>query len=214
MSFARPHSILVAAGMLLGSLAAHADTPSVKSVDAKPQVTALAGTMTRAAVFTDLRTAFAEGERIGTLHSGAACGATADREWSELVRQRVETELPNAFRDEMAEARRLLPAPAGGAAPLRVQAFLNNIDVQVCQAAAGAWQGGFYVQVSWQIVSPDSGQVVYQASTEGSFMLNQPQRMATATGLREAFGVAVRKLLADRRFVALLADPHRVALAY
>ncbi len=214
MSFARPHAILIAAGLLLGSLAAHADTPSVKRVDAKPQSTALAGTMTRAAVLTDLHTAFADGERIGTLRSGAACGAAADREWSELVRQRVESELPSVFRDELAKAGGMFPV--GGGAPLRVQAFLNNIDVQVCQAAAGTWQGGFYVQVSWQIVSPESGQVVYQASTEGSFMLNQPRRMATATGLREAFGVAVRNLIADRRFAALLqpADPRRVALAY
>jgi serine protease Do len=70
--------------------------------------------------------------------------------------------------------------------------------------------------VGWQIVSPDSGQVVYQASTEGSFSLNQPQRVATVTGLREAFGVAARNLLADPRFAAMLhsADQPRIALAY
>jgi hypothetical protein len=85
-----------------------------------------------------------------------------------------------------------------------VQAFLNDIHVDVCQAAAGAWQGGFYVQVGWQIVSPQTGKVVYQASTDGSFMLASPQRVTSASALREAFGVAVRNLLADRRFTAML----------
>jgi len=213
MSFARPHSILFAAGMLLASLSAHAEAPSVKNVDTKP--IALAGTSARGAVLTDLRTAFVDGERIGALHAGRACAAASEREWSELVRQRVESELPKVFQSEMSRAGGLFPVAPGGA-PLRVQAFLNNIDVQVCQAAAGAWQGGFYVQVSWQIVSPDSGQLVYQASTEGSFTLNEPQRMPTASGLREAFGVAVRNLLADRRFVAMLqsGEQRRVALAY
>jgi hypothetical protein len=214
MSSARVSPILIATAMLLCSLAARADAPAVKNVEARPAAYAVAGTTTRTAVLADLRSAFADGEHIGALRTGGACDASTDREWSELVRQRVDAELPKAFNDEMTHARGLFPA-ATGAAPLRVQAFLNNIDVQLCQAA-GAWQGGFYVQVSWQIVSPDSGQVVYQASTEGSFSLNEPQRIATVTGLREAFGVAARNLLADPRFGAMLhsADQRRVALAY
>jgi hypothetical protein len=214
MSSARVSSLLIAASVLLCSQAARADAPTVKNVEVKPASYALAGKVARTAVITDLHTAFVDGEHIGALRTGGACDAISDREWSELVRQRIETELPKAFHDEMTHARGLFPAAADGA-PLRVQAFLNNMDVQLCQAASG-WQGGFYVQVSWQIVSPDSGQVVYQASTEGSFALNEPQRIATVTGLREAFGVAARNLLADPRFAALLqnADQRRLALAY
>ena len=66
------------------------------------------------------------------------------------------------------------------------------------------------------MLAPDSGLVVYRATTEGSFMAGAPRRMPTAAGLRQAFGVAVRNLLADRQFAALLdgAGPHRVALGY
>ena len=215
MSIARTHSILIAAGMLLCSAAALADAPSVRSVDAKLPAMVLTGKMTRAAVLTDLRTAFAEGERIGTTHSGPTCDAEDGREWSQSVRQRVETELSKVFRDEIVDVGGLSAAPAEGA-PLRVQAFLNDIDVQLCQAPANSWQGGFYVQVGWQVLSPDSGQVLYQASTEGSFMLTEPQRMPTAIALREALRVAVHNLLADRRFAAMLqpVDLHRVALGY
>ena len=72
------------------------------------------------------------------------------------------------------------------------------------------------MQVGWQVVSPDTGHIVYQASTEGSFMLNGPQRMPTAAGLREAFAVSVRNLLSDRRFASALqgAEQRRVAQSY
>ncbi len=215
MTLTRLRSIPIAAGLLLGSLSALADMPSVKSVDAPP--VASSPRLMRTAVLTDVRTALARGDSIGKLYSGAACETTADREWSDLTLRRVQTDLSVAFRDEIARTRGPLLAADHGATPLRVQAVLDNIDVQVCQAAAGAWRGGFYVQVDWQIVSPDSGKVVYQTSTEGSFMLNEPQRTPTAEGLREAFGVAVRNLIADRGFAAMLepAERHRVAqLAY
>jgi serine protease Do len=164
---------------------------------------------------TEMRTAFNEGDRIGTVHAGANCANAADREWSQLIRQRIEAEVSQVFREELG---RLQPVSSGGAkaAPLKVQAFLNNIDVDLCQAAAGAWQGGFYVQLGWQIVAPDSGKVVYQASTEGSYSVASPQRMSTANGLRQAIGVAVRNLMSDRRFAATLQrndSQRRLALA-
>jgi hypothetical protein len=201
--------------MLLGCLVAQADTPSVQRVEERPQM-ALAGKTIRPALLREVQTAFVDGDRVGELHSGAACDTAADRGWSELIHQRVQSELPAVFRDEVSRAGGLLGETATDGAPLHVQAFLNNLDAQVCQAASGAWQGGFYVQVSWQIVSPDSGHVIYQASTEGSFMLSEPQRLPTAAGLRQAFGVAVRNLLSDSRFAALLQspEPRRVALVY
>jgi len=212
MSFARSHTLLAGA-LIAGALAAHAETPTVKTVEAKPLPVAYASVTTRGAVLSELHTAFAEGDRIGTLRSGSGCTTATERGWSPLVQRRVEGELAQVFNDELARHARL---PAGSAAaPVRVQAFLNDMDVQVCQAATGAWQGGFYVQVSWQVVSTESGQIVYQASTEGSFTLKQPQHVATAAGLREAFAMSVRNLLADRRFTAMLqADgSRRLALA-
>jgi len=177
--------------------------------------TAPASDLPRTAVFTELRTAFKDGDRIGTVHAGPGCAGTADREWSALIRQRMEMEVPRAFREELAR-RQLAAVPGAKAAPLKVQAFLNNIDVDLCQAAAGAWQGGFHVQLGWQIVAPDTGKVVYQASTQGSYALAAPQRTSTAAGLRQAIGAAVRNLMADKRFVAAL-QPHgaqrRLALA-
>ena len=216
MNFAPAQSMLLVAALLFAGAGAHADTPSVKKVELKEHSATVTGEATRAAVLIDIRSAFAEGDRIGTLHSGAACDAVAQREWSPLLRQRTESELRAVFDAEMTRSGGLAVIDAAGGAPLQVHAFVNDLDAQLCQAAASAWQGGFYVQVSWQVVSPESGRVLYQASTEGSFLLESPQRSAPAAGLREAFGVAVRNFLADSRAAAMrqTRDEARFAFAY
>ena len=191
MSYARPSLMLVAGSLLLGTVAAQAE-PSVQ--------------------LSDVRSALAEGERVGTLRSGADCGTVADRGWSQLMQQRVASELPAVFRDEVSKAGGLLPVDG---APLRAQAVLSKLDYQVCQAGAGTWQGSFAVQVSWQLVASASGQVVYQASTEGAFTQSAAQRLPAAHALREALAAAAHGLVTDQRFAAAFqaADVPRVALA-
>ncbi|HEX6708245.1 MAG TPA: hypothetical protein VF169_26160 [Albitalea sp.] len=211
----RVHSLLAALGLAVIGNAALAATPLVKAVEAKPLPAVQAPALARGAVLTDLGSAFIEGDRIGSVHAGTNCNASVERGWSELIRQRVDAEISQAFRDELGRTQSFRTAPAGMGAPLTVQAFLNDMDVEVCGAGAGAWKGGFYVQVGWQIVSPE-GKVIYRASTEGSFLQPSAQRVSTASGLRQAVGVAVRNLLADRRFTALLEEQgsqRRVALA-
>jgi len=165
-------------------------------------------------VLKDLHTAFVDGDRIGRVNGGADCNAAADRAWTPLVRQRIETEVAQVFRDELTKVS-AAQASSGRAAPLKVHAFLNDLHVDVCQAGAGAWQGEFRVQVGWRIVAPETGKIVYQASTDGAYVLATPQRVTSATALREAFGVAVRSLLTDRRFTAMLQqnESRRLALA-
>jgi uncharacterized protein (DUF2249 family) len=187
--------------------AAHAGTTAASGPSLRPEPM----TNQHQAVFTDE-------DRIGTLRSGANCELTSDRLWSELVKQRVEAELPRAFDDELIKAAAKNPhlGVADGVAPLRMQALLNKIDFHVCQGPAGAWRGGFTVQVTWQVLDPESDRVLYQGSTSGAFTLNEFKRIPTAHGLHDAFGVASRKLLADRRFAAALstANASQVALAY
>ena len=202
MSTHRIHSFRAVAAVALACAGTLMTAPAAigAEVTATPQLTAAA--LPRAAVLTEVRTAFADGDRIGSLHAGNECRTSGEREWSPLIRRSIETEVSQVFREELAKAQ----LPGTKTAPLKVQAFLNDIHIDVCQAAAGAWQGGFYVQVGWQIVSPQSGKVVYQASTDGAFTLATPQRATSSQALHEAFGVAVRNLLSDRRFVAVLQE--------
>ena len=198
MSFARIPLCLLAFGAFAGG-AAHAQSLSAA----------------HGAVLSELRSGFASGERVGVLQSGANCDEQTDRGWSELLAKRVDAELPRAFEEEMSRAGGLA-AGSAGAQPLRVQAFVNKLDIRVCQAASAMWKGGFQVQIGWQVMSADGTQVLYRASTEGSYTLDQPQHMATSDALREAFALAVRRLVAEPRFASLLKpqDAPVISVAY
>jgi hypothetical protein len=157
-----------------------------------------------AVTLASVKTAFATGDRIGLIRSGPDCTSNTTREWSELLRRRVETDLPMVFRDELAKAKVLSITSAGSPGGTKVNAFVNDVDLQICNVGQGAWHGNIRVQVKWQVVS-GVGRVIYQASTDGSFARNEAESSTSAvSGLREAFAVSVRNLLADRRFVSAL----------
>jgi hypothetical protein len=203
MSFARIPSCLAAFAAVAGAfagVAAHAQS------SASP----------RGAVLTESRSGFSAGERVGVLQSGPNCQEQTERGWSELLAQRVDAELPRAFEQEMSRTGGLAAAASAGGQPLRVQAFVNKLDIHVCQAASAMWTGGFQVQIGWQVMSADGTQVLYRASTEGSYKLDHPQRMLTADALREAMAAAVRQLVAEPRFASLLKpqDAPVISVAY
>jgi len=199
------------AGMALACASAIAVSPRAFAQDTDEQ---LSMAVPRAAVFTGVRTAYVDGDRIGRIDVGSDCSSGADREWTPLVRQRIDAEIAQVFREELAKTSLSLPSGMK-AAPLKVHAVLDDLHVSVCQAGAGAWHGGFRVQVGWRVVAPDTGKVLYQASTQGAFTQATPQRMTSAAALHQAFAVSVRSLLADRRFVAMLQqnESRQLALA-
>lgn len=195
---------IAAAGALLFSLTALANPLSVKAVEAKTAIAARPGETTRAAILAGASSAFIVGDPIGQVHSGADCSEVADREWSELIAQRVALDVPRVFSEQLARANYAAAAGQGEGKPLEVSAFVNDMALKVCQVGQGNWQGGVYVQMSWQVFSPESGRVLYQASTEGSYVLSDPRRASAAAGFREALAVSVRNLLADARFATML----------
>lgn len=193
-----------AVGALLYCLAAAANPLNVTAVEAKTAIAAPSGESTRTAILTGVSSAFIAGDRIGEVRAGADCGEVVEREWSELIRQRVALDLPRVFSEQLARANYTSGSGQGPGKPVEVSAFVNDMELKICRSGQGNWQGGIYVQVSWQALSPETGRVVYQASTEGSYVLNEPQRASAASGLREALAVSVRNLLADGRFAAML----------
>ena len=204
-----------AVGALLFSFAAVANPLTVKAVEARTAIAAAPGEQTRAAILTEINGAFVSGDRIGEVRAGTDCSEVVEREWSDLIRQRVALDVPRVFSEQLAIAHYTASEHSRGK-PLEVSAFVNGMDLKICRAEQGTWHGGIYVQVSWQVRSPETGRIVYQASTEGSYILGEPRRVSAAAGLREAFAVSVRNLLADRRFAALLqhrdADGHVAAV--
>jgi hypothetical protein len=193
-----------AVGALLFSVAASADPLAVKIVEPMPTVALRSAEPMRTAVLKEIDSAFALGDRIGEVRAGAECNEVAEREWSDLIRERVAQDLPRVFGEQLANANHITASESTHATPVEVSAFVNSMDLKICRAARGSWQGGIHVQVTWQVVAADSGRILYRASTEGAYALNEPRRASAAAGLREAFAVSVRNLLADRRFATLL----------
>jgi hypothetical protein len=145
---------------------------------------------------TSVSTALTEGDVVGSVQSGEQCASAEPREWSELLRNRVEVDLPLVFQDELNKAQ-----GASWPGNMEVQAFVNNLQISVCNLGQGTWQGGFNVQVSWQVMQ--NNRIVYKATTSGVVEKTKNQKSPSGTAsLREAFAVAIRGLLADQGFVA------------
>jgi hypothetical protein len=157
---------------------------------------------------TGVRTTFAQGEHIGVIQSGPNCQSNTTREWSDLIRRRVESDLPEVFREEVSKTHIASIAAAGMPSGTNVQAVVSALDVRLCDLGKGVWRGSFNTQVSWQVVTAGTGRVVYRTSTRGAFTRGSNEVPAnSATGLRQAFAASVRNLLADQRFVAALRAP-------
>jgi hypothetical protein len=157
-------------------------------------------------------TAFQAGDALSTAKFGSECASDIPREWSTLIRQRVETDLADVFRKEMASVKNV--SNAGLLAGAEINAFVNDLDIHICKMAAGVWRGDFNVQVSWQVMSSNTGRMIYQASTSGAYSREQAQTSVSAgAGLREALTTAVRNLLEDRRFASLLRAPQDMGVS-
>ncbi|MFL6664699.1 MAG: hypothetical protein ACJ8G7_21190, partial [Rhizobacter sp.] len=104
MNTFRIDSYRTLAALALGSAAVLALMPVAKAADVDAVTVARSAAAPRGAVLTEVRTAFVDGDRIGSVHGGTDCSASGDREWSQLIRRRIETEMPQVFREELAKA--------------------------------------------------------------------------------------------------------------
>jgi hypothetical protein len=156
----------------------------------------LAAVNTHAMKLTKVTSTFTEGDVIGTVESGSRCQTSEPREWSQLLQQRIENDLPLVFQTELSKINKQSPNALAqvikNSANLEVQASVNNLQVNICNHGYGAWNGNMSVQISWQIVQGD--QMVYQATTTGAVSKSQTSQASNAS-LREAFAAAVRGFL-------------------
>jgi hypothetical protein len=179
------------------------EAATLKSAKALSALTAEPGVDSRRVLWSGWDTALHPGDRVGVVQSQPQCQQQEVREWSERMSRRAGAELQQALDDELARAR-YVPRNRSTLAPLEVSAVLNDYAQNLCSAGNGQWRGGFYVQVSWKVRQAGTGKVLYQGSTRGSFASAQPAQRPPAYALRDAFAVATRNLLADKRFVAAL----------
>jgi hypothetical protein len=194
---------VLSSAISLNSLAAGPDDANSKQASKAPTAVT-----TNALSLRSVSAAFQMGDALSMVQFGPECATSIPREWNALIRQRVETDLAEVFRKEIASVKTVSSANAGLLAGAEVNAFVNDLDIHVCKMGVGVWRGDFNVQVSWQVLSTNSGRVLYQASTSGTYSREQAQTSVSAgASLRQALTVAVRNLLEDRRFASLLRAP-------
>jgi hypothetical protein len=151
---------------------------------------------TNAMKLTKVTSIFTEGDVIGAVESGSRCQTSEPREWSQLLQQRIENDLPLVFQTELSKINTQSPSALAQVIKtsnnLEIQASINNLQINTCSHGYGAWNGSMSVQVNWQVVQGD--QIVYQTTTTGAVNKSQTSQASSAS-LREAFAAAIRGFL-------------------
>ena len=198
------HLILVASLALLSQVSACAGSAGLQTAavtTAPPQA---------AVVLVAIGTAYGGEELVGQLHEGPDCEKATAREWSDLIRQRVATELKGVFERE-ATLRANSSRPPGMA--MQATAVLEKLDLQLCQHEAGAWNGSVKLRIGWTVMTPDGNHVLLSTATTGAFTAGQRLVGSTAIAFDAALQISVAKLLDDYRYVALVAPSKATRLA-
>jgi serine protease Do len=204
-------SILAAVALCAPIGAAFAlEAATLKSARAYSALPAEPGVESRRVQWGGWDSALHAGDPVGHVQLPPLCQQQEPRVWSELMARRASAELQQALDDELARAR-YVPRNRSTLAPLEVSAVLNDFAQNLCSTGNGQWHGGFYVQVTWKVRQAGTGKLLFQGTTKGSFATAQPAERPPAYALRDAFAVAARNLLADRRFVAALQPRGSVA---
>ncbi|WP_299535777.1 serine protease [uncultured Herbaspirillum sp.] len=92
---------------------------------------------------------------------------------------------------------------------LQVGVIITQLQTNLCAKGGDSWTGEAYIRLEWQVFAPEQRKVIYRATTEGVFRSRERSLDGTAPPIpMEAFGVAVRNLLADPRFALALQSPY------
>ncbi|WP_284079187.1 S1C family serine protease [Herbaspirillum aquaticum] len=166
---------------------------------------------------------------IGELQGGVFCTRKNEIVWNQnsaevmlpanALFQRFRSELqqhgypvPSApaeplFREQGAEAagERARPPDFN----LQVGVIIDQLQTNLCGKGSDGWTGEAYVRLEWQVFAPEQRKVIYRGTSEGVFRSRERSLQGNAPPIPlEAFGVAVRNLLADPRFALALQSPY------
>jgi hypothetical protein len=194
--------------------------PSVPKAEVRTALEIPPGMDARPVQLTKMAVRMRRGETIGELSFGTFCRHIGTVTWRAVGDAIDENEFREAFLDELKKAnypvvgdpRVLFEDPALAKAELHVAALVNKLEANVCRArlpgdrAFGA-KGGAFVQVNWQVYVPFEKRTAYEATTRGSYETDELVRGGTAAFVANAFGAAVRNLLADPEFRRLVLRP-------
>ena len=214
---------------LAGAVAAWAEVPKVKEVEARAPIPVPAGTTTRPVVLRTVKARFeTPARRIGELQEGMFCSSRGQVAWQEKLYKLFTAQLTRAMRIELEKAGYAVPTQSDAifdtpadrerqratGDQLHVGALIKDVSANFCVRGSET-TGGVYMQVFWQLLHVETQKVIFEATTEGTY---QPPGAEAHTPAPQfftrAFAAAARNLLADDRFQqAVLAVPAAASTA-
>jgi S1-C subfamily serine protease len=221
--------------LLLSSLA-HAAPAALPEVEAKSPLPFPTEQKGRASFLKTIKRRTEPGAPpIDENQSGWFCGRQRDWEWND---RSAEVLMPTAlmfsrFKASLQQAHFPVPLPppqadslfdevkpGGVVTPsksdnesLQVGVMIKQVLVNSRLKSANTVSGEAYVNLFWQVFAPEQKKVIFQTTTEGVFRGSELKSERPLSALpMEAFGVAVRNLLAEPDFLsAVLAPPQPMA---
>ncbi len=205
--------------MLCGG-AAQADPAKVKQAEEKPVIQYGDGEAGRPAFLKAIRTRTDNPPaRIGEIQSGIFCSRTGDVVWDQKTQPLLTQGVFRTFRDELEKARYPLVKTSESmfeeakdkdkskSTDLQVGAFIREVATNFCAKSGGMTLGGAYVKIFWQVFAPDQQKVLFETVTEGSYQIENAEKLTPDRFFNQAFAMATRNLLADNRFVVAVNTP-------
>lgn len=205
-SFAALCAILLLAGV------AYADPARVKSAEARAPISVAGRPGVKSAALKKLRLPKAASQKIGETQSGTSCGTQEALTWDPKMIAAFTQTAARPFNQQLTRAG--YPAPQRSdsvfekrpsvSADFDVGASLKGLQMNVCDTGGGEHKGGVWLQLRWEVFSPQQQKVVLDVTTEGSYWSDAPEKITTNQMIERAYGVATANLLADQRFADIM----------
>lgn len=203
-------SILSIALAGFSSASVIAEPSKVKQVEEKPVIMFQEGTPGHASYLRTIKARFdTPNSKIGELQKGwGGCGQSEDILWGSKVYNLFSSKLNKAFRDELVKAHYPIPVVSDSIfdepskpktdSNLYVGMLIKEVNANFCMKSGGV-VGGVYMKVFWQLFSPDTQKVLFEATTEGTYQPEAIEKTMEAF-YEKAFSMTAHNLLAEQGF--------------
>jgi hypothetical protein len=155
-----------------------------------------------------------DNRKVGELQKGDLCSKSGDILWNKKIYGVFASKLYATFNEELDKAHYPIPADKIFDAPknnlkafpeLQIGMLIKEVNANFC-VKSDSISGGVYMKVYWEAYSPEAQKVVFQTITEGAYQTGEMAHITLDRFFLNAFGSAVRNLLAKQGYHDAIAD--------
>ena len=199
----------LAAPLLLAlcGFASATELPKVKAAPVREPIAAAPAASAPSVAFRKLATR-PTNDKVGSLQTGIFCGSSQDLRWTAALSSLVTRDIARVTRKELDAAGYPKPnasesvfqtASTPVAADYEIGVTLRDVQVYACERNRTV-EGGIWLQMQWELFSPQQQKVLYSVTTEGSAQTADGEKPTFGDLAQKALASAVRNLLAESAF--------------